>query len=295
MSNHQRIELAGGALEIAVQKIKPELGDANGKRLGRILPLFGQGCASQGECLRKLFPDQKLQGALVRFRQFRAAIATAANDAGIHLELVVDSKKRTPADARKCWFEGEDIAEGELARFTSESVADTSGKPYIPSRGVPAMVSSKRPVTLFISYAEEDASRVDALHNMLKLHFKISRSYQYDVWRDRDCIISGEGWEKRLEDGLGKADIGLFMLSPALLGSKVVIGTELPVFNGDEKRSGKPFIPVCLVPVDRKLHEMQGLDEKQLYRWATASGHKKKCFSELGGAKEREAFALILF
>ena len=295
MRNQQRTELTGAALEAAVQKIKAELGDANGRRLDLILPLVAHGRASQGKCLRSLFPDQKLQGALVRFRQFRAAIATAAKDAGINLELVVDSKKRTPADARECWFEGEDIAEGELARFTSESVADTSGKPYIPSRGVPAMVSSKRPVSLFISYAEEDAARVDVLLNQLKLHLKISRSYIYDVWRDRDCIISGEGWEARLADGLGKADFGLFMLSPALLGSQVVIETELPVFKGDEKQSGKPFIPVCLVPVDRKLQEMQGLDEKQLYRWASAPGYKKKCFSELGGAKEREAFALKLF
>lgn len=149
------------------------------------------------------------------------------------------------------------------------------------------MLVSRRPVSLFSSYAHHDVRVASRFLRELAIHLKPSQRHEYTLWRDRDQIVVGEDWELRIRDALGRCDLGLLLLSPAFLGSKIIATVELPPLLG------RGVIPVMLRPVDHQFHNLLGLKRLQWFELLGDDG-SKRAYSECRGPS-RDRFVLELF
>ena len=136
---------------------------------------------------------------------------------------------------------------------------------------------NKRLATRFLEYFSEQASA--------------SKRYRYELWSDAN-ILAGEDWHREIQNALAKCNLGLLLLSPAFLGSSYIANHELGNFVGE--KASKPLIPVLLQPVDFEYQDLQGLDEKQIFRLDKPKFHSPKAFGECLG-NQRNEFALQLF
>jgi hypothetical protein len=149
---------------------------------------------------------------------------------------------------------------------------------------------AKHDVQVFVSYARANK---DLASRFLK-HFKeqagASKRFRYLFWQDRDILV-GEDWQQAIEKALDECTLGLLLVSPAFLGSQYITDKELPRFVGGR---AKPVIPVMLQPVDPKLHDLKGLEEKQIFRLDRRSFNEPKPFAHCKDSR-RDDFALELF
>ncbi len=103
----------------------------------------------------------------------------------------------------------------------------------------------------FVSYAHDnDKGRTplgELLLQELRTQFEASRKYKIDLWVDRSIRL-GHGWHEQIQLAIQESDFGLFLVSPAFLGSGYIGQNELPHFVGDAPNL-KPVIPVGLVPI----------------------------------------------
>jgi hypothetical protein len=160
--------------------------------------------------------DQRRQAA---FRQFRRAVAEAAQAAQVRLALVPDSLKLAPVH-RFCWFEGEDPVLGELAAM-SENKSRRRG----PADGtVPPRVSQVRPVVpirvhVCAASESEDRPRVGKVEEFIRLLRRDLRT-----WEGREVQVTAT---HEIETGLTEAaerellreqaDVVVALLTPAYL------------------------------------------------------------------------------
>jgi hypothetical protein len=147
------------------------------------------------------------------------------------------------------------------------------------------MTNSSR---LFVCYAEKDSRLVSDLLDRLRPHFAASKSHAYAAW-EFHRLLAGELWHERIQAEIAGAHVGLLCLSPEFLASPYIRSSEVPALLRHHK-----VVPVSLKPVDSKLHETFSLADYQWFRLRTASG-RVRCYSELRGAADRDAFALELF
>ena len=106
---------------------------------------------------------------------------------------------------------------------------------------------------VFISYAHEDASSVDALRKELSALIG-GRALQ--VWTDR-VIEVGDSWETEILKHMERSCVAVFMLSPAFLMSEFIMLTELPFLRRKADAEGSEIIVVPLAPVDLERSEFQ--------------------------------------
>ena len=122
----------------------------------------------------------------------------------------------------------------QAERYAEQVTGDVEGKPRVPSRGIvttgSALESGKRFVRFFVSYAHDNAALVNALVKELSTHFRASRSYEVELWRDGHILI-GEDWDARIKKEVEACDFGLFLVSPAFLASKYISNEEFAAFH----------------------------------------------------------------
>jgi len=149
---------------------------------------------------------------------------------------------------------------------------------------------TRKKVPLFVSYARAD--RGPALHLLRRfaLQTAASKRHRYAFWDDRDILI-GANWHKAIQGALKDCKLGLLLISPAFLGSRYITEKELPGFLG---RRPKPVLPVMLQVVDPDVHDLKGLQHKQIFRLDRKPPHHPKAFADCVG-KTRDEFALELF
>ncbi|SOD19113.1 toll/interleukin-1 receptor domain-containing protein [Nitrosomonas ureae] len=119
----------------------------------------------------------------------------------------------------------------------------------------------KKKVTFFVSYAHRNKSLANDFLEKLNDALAPSKKHDYSLWKDTSLVI-GEDWEAQIIEARDKCDFGLLLISPAFLASKFITEKELPTFASGEK----PSIPVMLNPIDFELHDLKGLEKKQIFR-----------------------------
>jgi len=281
--------LHGDLLRVVVKPLLEELGSSDRKRVEQVLDLATGERIRLSDCFSTLFPDVDQAKALKALTNLRSRFNELAEEKGVEVRFLADSRKRDAASERCCWFEGADPAFAQVTKFSDELTADILGEPLVPSRGIvttgSAMAANKRVVRFFVSYAHEDKELAEKLMKQFRIQFKPSRRYELQLWVDRDILV-GSHWHASIQDAIRDCDFGLLLVSPSFLGSEYIGDNELPHFVGDGK---KPVIPVGLVPVAFGHHDLKGLSEHQIF---LKSG---QYFARQRGTEEKREFVLALY
>ena len=149
---------------------------------------------------------------------------------------------------------------------------------------------AKQDVHVFVSYARANKYLASRFLRHFREQAGASRRFGYVFWQDRDILV-GEDWQQAIERALEPCTLGLLLISPAFLGSQYISEKELPLFVGSR---AKPVVPVMIQPVEPKLHDLKGLEEKQIFRLDRPSFSEPKAFADCKGPR-RDDFALELF
>ncbi len=147
----------------------------------------------------------------------------------------------------------------------------------------------RQKVDYFVSYAHRNGALTKNLIDRLTDVLAPSKTYQYSRWQDTDLIV-GEDWKRQIAEAIESCDFGLLLISPAFLASDFITKSELPRFTSGDKAA----VPVMLQPVDLERHDLKGLEERQIFRFATPGSNLPRAYAECKGAR-RDAFALELF
>ena len=147
----------------------------------------------------------------------------------------------------------------------------------------------KREVKLFISYAHMNNRLATSFLERIEQHLKASKRFQYQLWIDKG-ILCGQDWKTEIDKQLSICDAALLLLSPAFLNSTFAIKEELPIL----KTGGKLIFPVALHQLDFAYHDLQGIEEKQIFYLHSKDFNQPRSYYELKD-KRREEFALALF
>ena len=139
------------------------------------------------------------------------------------------------------------------------------------------------PVSLFLSWSQENRRLKDDLMRRLTPNLSILRDVRISWWEDSQLLI-GTNFLPAIVDEAAKCDFGLLLLSPDFFASKFVTTHELPRFVG--AAADKGALPVALLPVvvDDGSRELYGVEQTQIFHY------RGKAFSELSGAG-RDDFA----
>ena len=184
--------------------------------------------ASLEACLHALYPGHSQEKALASFRGFRSRLAKAAARADQDepvLQLQVDSRKRTPASRRLCWFVGQDRAQDQIRAVTNTSIENDSSVRGIPNR---AMALPQVPQVL-LWYDTSDTtcqklakSLTDDLHASRPLSKGLPGSPLPETFKVRspDTILTGEVTAEAISRMAAESDCVVVLLTPKLLGSK---------------------------------------------------------------------------
>lgn len=127
------------------------------------------------------------------------------------------------------------------------------------------------PIKIFISYCHRD----EGLRKELETHLSpLQREGVIEHWHDR-MIVPGDGWEDKIEEKLGSADLYLFLISPDFIASEYCYGKELTRALERHRAGDALVLPVVVRPVEWKttaLGQIQGLpkDGIPVTTWANA-------------------------
>ena len=148
----------------------------------------------------------------------------------------------------------------------------------------------KKKIPVFVSYARANRDLATRFLKKFQEQAAPSKRYQYVFWRDHDILV-GEKWHEEIQAALGHCDLGLVLVSPALLGSQYIQDHELSKLM---KSAGKLVVPVLLQPVDLDRHDLKGLQRTQMFRLERPRFSSPKAYGECSGS-QRDQFALELF
>jgi hypothetical protein len=144
-------------------------------------------------------------------------------------------------------------------------------------------------VKYFVSYAHRNKAIVADFLDRLADVLAPSKSYQYVRWIDQDLLL-GEDWENQIVHAISDCDVGMLLISPAFLASKFILENEIPRFVSGEKSC----VPVMIQPIDFKLHDLKGLEDKQIFRFDNPEFSEPRAYGECRD-DQRDAFVLDLF
>lgn len=149
--------------------------------------------------------------------------------------------------------------------YSAKSSFQQNRKP-IPLRSV----CSRTPVTLFMSYAHENAQLAISFKRLICEQIERSRNYDYHLWQDEDQLLPGANWSEEIKNVLNECDLGLLLITPSFLKSRFVTDNELLALVRDNANC----IPVMLGPINFQHHDLKGLQE-HIFRYQTATGQHK--------------------
>lgn len=130
-------------------------------------------------------------------------------------------------------------------------------------------------VKILISYAHKDEDLKNELFEFLS---PLRKSGTISIWSDR-AIEVGKLWDMEIKNALEKAEIILFLLSPAFLASDYINEIEILGAMERHKNHQVKLIPIMLRPCDiedhvipnekYKISDFQGLpkDMKPVVSW----------------------------
>ncbi|MBN1316446.1 MAG: toll/interleukin-1 receptor domain-containing protein [Anaerolineales bacterium] len=148
----------------------------------------------------------------------------------------------------------------------------------------------RKQIHFFVSYARANKSLAGRFLDRFLEQLAPSKKYDYILWRDAHILV-GEQWHDEILQALDRCNLGLLLISPALLGSRYISEHELPRFVGEK---AKPVIPVMLQPVDFEYHDLKGLENAQIYRLDKPRFQSPKAYGECSG-RQRDEFVMELF
>ena len=267
------------------QQISQQLGAKDRERLDVLLKITdpATGVANLGESYEAMFPDLGPELAAAALRKFRLNFNDAAKESGLpDVRLSGDTKKKSPNEQRHCWIEGPDTLVAEIEELSRAGAANTEDHEPLPSRVI--ATDDRLLVRFFVSFSHKNEQDKEKLLPLLREELSASGKYRFELWSDGQIIL-GEKWHEEIQAALKTCDLGLLLVSPTFLASEYIADHELPAFVSGEK----PCIPVELKTIDLKNHKTRGLEERQIFRFKQAKGHK--AFSQLRAKQDREAFA----
>lgn len=144
-------------------------------------------------------------------------------------------------------------------------------------------MSDRRTLKGFISYAERDTKLVTSFVELMKERLAILSKCSIDAWWARQHLLIGHEWSDEIDVAMQDADFGLFLVSPAFLGSEFIGDVELAHFL---ERSDALLFPVGLKTVNLQTSNMKGLAEKQLFRYRKDGEPGGRWFNTTNGANQ---------
>ena len=257
--------LFGELLRSVITPALHEFGASDQKRVEAILGISNSEKIRLSDCLTAAFPELDEVKALKSFTNFRSRFNQTIEEKKVELSFVVDSRKRDLPANRFCWFLGADPSAAQVAKYSEEVTGDIKSDKLVAARGIvttgSALESNKRVVRFFVSYSHENSTLAKKFEEELRTQFKASKRYELELWIDRDILV-GKKWHNEIQRAIKECDFGLFLVSPAFLGSEYIKDNELPHFVGEGK---KPVFPVGLIRVSFGNHDLKGLDEHQIF------------------------------
>ena len=293
--NPRRETLTESRLRPLLAPVLPELGRTAQDRLDALLPLFAQGRARLGACLKVAFPGMPEADAMPQFRNFRTAVNTAAAAAKVGITFAVDNNKKLAPEAREVWFQLDISAQDEITAHGVAAAADTKrlGAAVQSSQAVvrsaESLANERRTVKFFVSYAHDDGKEVERFLKELNTQLGPSARYRYELWGDWRILI-GADWRETIAPAIAECDFGLLLVSPCFLNSAFIREHELPALA----TGAKPILPVGLVPVSPR-HNRLGLEERQIFFHRSSLSAEGRTFADCTTDKLRREFATELF
>ena len=138
-------------------------------------------------------------------------------------------------------------------------------------------------IRIFVSYAHADHKYADPFLKGFKEMLSPSKKYRFEFWQD-EAILSGETWVNEINDALEICTLGILLVSPSFLGSDFISQEELPRFIGE---TPKPVVPIMLRKVNLKLHDLKGLEEKQIFR-LKADPDNHRSYAQCGESQKHD-------
>ena len=283
------VALTTAQLETFQQSWFDHLGKTYSERLSRLISIFKNGRASLADALEIIAPGKDRSAALQAYQTFALRANEAAKDAGLVLRLTVDSLKSEPAD-RETWIEGPSPDIASLAQFSREAASTIEQFDAIVPPTAVILTSDQQEdlanqiplIRFFVSYAHQDDKAVTKLRTSLEKELRLSKTYRFEVWTDRNIEV-GANWDETIQKALSDCDFGLLFVSRDFLLSHYITEKELPPFI----QGIKPVIPVGLATLDFHRVNMKGLEAKQIFRW-TRTGKEPRFYSQCNGEMGEE-------
>ncbi len=247
-------------------------------RFDKIVELLqADGTAVLSNVLTALFPGKSRVAGQAALRQFRMALAEAAESVKIRVSLETDGQTRSAPENRTVWFEAEDRVIEEVVRMVDAEVGDVERSPQY--------AVEERPIRFFVSYAHADLDlKTGLLGKLLPLLQTLAKG-SVELWSDRK-LLPGEKWFAEIKNAMAKCDYGLLLVSPEFLASRFIKEVELKFLLANRQ-----VFPVALKRVlfdgSMKLHE---LEEHQVF-----FDQGGKAYSERTPGNPRDQFGLQLF
>ncbi|MBU4308026.1 MAG: toll/interleukin-1 receptor domain-containing protein [Candidatus Aminicenantes bacterium] len=152
------------------------------------------------------------------------------------------------------------------------------------------MKFKKKKITFFVSYARANKELANRFLTKFQEQLTPSKKFEYVLWKDVEILV-GEKWHEEIQDAIKICRLGLFLVSPAFLGSQYIQKHELPKFI---KGGSKAIIPIMLQPVDFDRHDLKGLEKVQIFRLEGKQFQSPKAYGDCVG-NQRNRFVHELF
>lgn len=149
---------------------------------------------------------------------------------------------------------------------------------------------SRVKVELFVSYARSNKDLAGRFLEKYKEQVQASRNYDYFFWQDEKILV-GEEWHEAIVRALERCNLGLFLISPAFLGSRYISEHEMPRLIGSDTQL---LIPIMLQSVHFERMDLKGLNKYQIFRLEGARFKEPKSYGDCIG-NQRDRFVQTLF
>ena len=243
-----RRRLGAGALRALLPRIDEQLGASDSARLHQCLDVLDGDRLQMARILETLFPGKSTQEGQASLRSFRQAFNRAAGNAGLAVSFTADTKKRTPAAERWCWFEGEGLDEATMAERSAAEAEPTDPERMV--RPQAKKLDARQVVRWAVLAAPADSDAARPFIVELGKSLRGSSRYDFVGWAPWN-VLAGERPEEERARQLEKADIVLAMVSAGFAADPAVV--EL---SDDAVEAGKIVVPVVLSQVDPKRQRM---------------------------------------
>lgn len=198
----------------------------------------------------------------------------------------MDTRKRTPAEQRFCWFTGRDETADQIALFSQYSTDDVASL-IVPARAVATTGTELErglagEIWIYVVWSRKDRALATALRDQLDTYLSTSRSRRYQTW-DRSQIEAGERREAVIDRERRRTELVLVLVSPNLLADPDA-KDDLAAFQ----QTDTSILPVTLKRVAPE-QDQRGLESRAWF-----PGNDAPSYADLR-PKDRAHFAQKLF